>query len=92
LLAKAAASGRHLKTAVLSARKSGNNNQPDFFKVTLNDVIITSVMAGDDGNGATEEVALLYGEIDFSYKPQSASGALGAEVKFDWNLETGTIA
>lgn len=89
-LAKAAASGTHLKTAVLTARKAGGN-QPDFFKVTLKDVFITSVSAGDDGSGATEEITMSYGEIDFSYKPQDSAGRLGPEVTFDWNIKTGKV-
>ena len=90
LLAKAAASGQHLKTAVMTARKAGGR-QKDFFKVTMKEVFITSVADGDDGSGATEEIAMSYGEIDFSYQPQDVKGNLGPAVTFDWNVKTGQV-
>ena len=90
LLAKTAASGTHLKTAVLTARKAGGAQQ-EFFKVTMKDVVITSVSDSDDGTGTTEQLAMTYGEIDFSYQPQDSAGNLGPEVKFDWNVKTGKI-
>ena len=90
LLVKTAASGKRLKTAVLTARKVGEG-QKGFFKVTLKDVAITSIADSGDGTGTSEEVAMVYGEIDFSYKPQDGKGGLGAEAKVDWNVKTGKV-
>jgi len=93
VLAKNAASGRHIATAVLSARKSGEG-QKDFFKVTMKEVFITSVSvsaAAHDGD-AMEEVAMSYRAIEFAYSPQSSKGSLGAQVKFNWDLKTGTVS
>ena len=91
LLAKTAASGKHIKTAVLMARKAGEG-QKDFLKVTMKEVLITSVQASaSDKDGIAEEVALSYASIDFSYVPSSSKGALGTPVTFDWNIKTGQI-
>lgn len=90
LLAKAAASGRHLSTAMLSSRKAGEG-QKDFLKITMKEVFITSVAAHDDGSGASEELAMRYGSIDFSYAPQTAKGSLGTPVAFNWNVKTGKV-
>lgn len=90
LLAKTAAKGVHVTSAVLSARKSGEG-QKDFFKVSMKEVFVTSIMASDGGDGAQEEVALSYGAIDFSYAPQSSKGTLGASVIFNWNTKTGKV-
>ncbi len=91
VLAKMAASGRHVRTAMLSARKAGEG-QKDFLKITMKEVFITSVAAHDDGSGASEELAMRYGSIDFSYAPQTAKGSLGTPVAFNWNVKTGKVS
>jgi len=91
LLAKMAASGRHVSTAMLSARKAGEG-QKDFLKITMKEVFITSVATHDDGSGASEELAMRYGSIDFSYAPQTTKGGLGTPVGFNWNLKTGKVS
>jgi type VI secretion system secreted protein Hcp len=90
VLMRTAAMGRRIATAVISARKAGAG-QKDFLIITLKDVLVTSLAAGDDGNGPTEHVTLTYGDIKFSYRPQTASGALGTPVEVDWNVRTGTV-
>lgn len=90
VLAKMAASGRHVSTAMLSARKAGEG-QKDFLKITMKEVFITSVATHDDGSGASEELAMRYGSIDFSYAPQTAKGSLGTPVSFNWNVKTGKV-
>lgn len=90
VLAKMAASGRHIASAVLSARKAGAG-QKDFLKITLKEIFVTSIATGDDGFGPTEQVTLSYADIQFSYRPQTPSGALGTPVEVDWNIRTGTV-
>ena len=90
VLARMAASGRHIVSAVLSARKAGAG-QKDFLTITLKEVLITSLSAGDDGSGPTERVSVSYADIKFSYRPQSGSGVLGPPVEVDWNVRTGTV-
>ena len=89
-LMRMAATGRHIKSAVISARKAGAG-QKDFLKITLKEIFVTSIAAGDDGGGPTEQVTLTYGDIQFSYRPQTNSGALGTPVEVDWNVRTGTV-
>ena len=45
-----------------------------------------------DGSGASEELAMRYGSIDFSYAPQTTKGGLGTPVGFNWNLKTGKVS
>jgi len=90
VLMRMAATGRHIVSAVLSARKAGAG-QKDFLTITLKDVLVTSLAAGDDGNGPTEQVTLTYSDIRFSYRPQTNTGALGTPVEVDWNVRTGTV-
>lgn len=92
LLARTAASGQHIKSAVLMARKAGEG-QKDFLKVTMKEVFITSVQASaSDREGIAEEVAMSYAAIDFSYAPSTSKGSLGTPVTFDWNIRTGQVS
>lgn len=92
LLAKSAAQGKRVKTAVLTVRKSGEG-QKDFLRVTLKEVFITSVsISGSTGpEGPVEDISLAFSEVGFGYKPQDDKGALGPEVAFTWNTKTAII-
>ena len=91
LLAKKCAQGVHFPVVVLTTRKAGEG-QKDFLKITMKEVFITSVApSGGGGGDIVESVSMSYGQIDFSYKPQNETGALGGEVKFGWNVKTSVI-
>ena len=90
MLAKQAVLGRALPSAVLTARKAGEG-QKDYFKVTMKEVFITSVQDSEGGEGAMEEVAMSYSEIDFEYRPQDAKGGLGSPVQFRWDIKAGKV-
>lgn len=90
VLARTAASGRHVREAVLSARRSGQG-QRDFLKITLKELRITSVQHQGSGDQIVEIVSCSMRQIGSEYKPQAANGALGAAVSFDWNVATGAV-
>lgn len=90
ILAKLCASGKRVKSAVLSVRKSGEG-QKDFLKITLSDVFITSVAASAGGDAVMESVALAYAKIAVAYQPQDPNGTLGTAVKFAWEVKTGAV-
>ncbi|MBP5986803.1 MAG: type VI secretion system tube protein Hcp [Azonexus sp.] len=90
-LAKQAAMGKHIKQAWLTARKAGDK-QKDFFKVTMKEILVTSVqVAGDRDGGMVEEVALNYAYIDFSYTPTDAKGKPGTPVGMAWDVKKGKV-
>lgn len=56
LLALACASGQHIKSAVLTARKSGET-QPDYLEIKLSDLLVSSYQsAGDSGGPARPQI------------------------------------
>lgn len=87
-LFKSCANGEHVKEAKLAVRKAGRGEQ-DFLVITMEDVIITSVAAADDGGdgGLLETVSLQFAKVDFEYKPQKADGSLEAGVHFKWDIK-----
>lgn len=90
LLAKQCASGKFFKEVALTSAKAGEG-QKDFLKVTMKEVIVASIQPSGSDGGIQETVSLSYKDIEFAYKPQDEKGALGAEVKFGWNVATSVV-
>jgi type VI secretion system secreted protein Hcp len=82
----ACASGKHFKTAVLSARKAGKG-QADYLTFSLTDVLVSSyqVAGTADTSVPTDSVGLSFGKIQVEYKEQKADGSLGNAVKVGWD-------
>ncbi len=92
MLIKACATGQHLKKAVLYVRKGGGDQQ-EFYKVTLEDCLVSSYQSGGhDAQGAqvpTDQFALNFAKIEFTYAPQKADGSLDSPVIFKYDLKAG---
>lgn len=89
-LMKACATGQHIKTATLSARKAGKGQQ-DYLTFKFQDVLVSSFQTG--GSEAadfvpTEQVSFNFAKIEVEYKPEKADGSLGAAVQFRYDLKT----
>jgi type VI secretion system secreted protein Hcp len=84
----ACASGRHLKYATLTGRKSGGDRPADFMHVKIEDVLVSSYnQAGDRNSGPGDEASLNFAKIEFSFTPQNADGSLGTPVTTGWDLK-----
>jgi len=84
----ACASGKHLKSAVLTARKAGKGQQ-EFLTFSLSDVLVSSYQAsGAEGEVVPgESVSLNYSKIQMEYKPQNPDGSLGGSIKAGWDVK-----
>lgn len=73
----ACCTGAHLKDAVLTCRKAGGESAVDFLKVTLTDVIVSSVAPSGSNAGDTpvEAVSLSFAEYKVEYQEQDNKGA-----------------
>lgn len=86
-LMQACAKGDHITEGVLTVRKAGGK-QEEFYKISLHDIVVTSVSNGGAGGGnPTETVSLNFGLIKFDYKEQAADGTLAGVVKFGWDIK-----
>jgi type VI secretion system secreted protein Hcp len=89
LLFAAAAGAQRIKQAVLTARRSGAQQQ-DYLVVTLADVFVTAFRsAGEASGGLVDQVTLGFGRIEIEYRPQKPDGSLDAPVKSGWDARTG---
>jgi type VI secretion system secreted protein Hcp len=86
----ACASGQHLKSGLLTARKAGGSPL-EYLKFKLTDVLVSSyhLAAEDDEGGDTplEEVSFNYAKLEFTYSPQKEDGSLDSAVGASWDLK-----
>lgn len=86
------AKGDHIASVVLTCRKAGGG-QEEFLIITLTDVLVSDydVCSEEaDSNVAipVDQVELIYGKIEYEYRPQKYDGSLDNPIKAGYNLET----
>ena len=86
ILMQACATGVHLKEATITHRKAGKE-QHEYFIVKMNDVIVTGVTHGGNGDGHTENVSLSFAKVAVEYKPQKPDGTLEAAIVFKYDRQ-----
>jgi type VI secretion system secreted protein Hcp len=85
----ACASGKNLKSAVLSGRRSGKGQQ-EFLTFSLSDVLVSSYQtSGAEGGDVVpmDSVSLNFSKIQIEYKLQKATGAGGGSIKAGWDVK-----
>lgn len=88
----ATATGKHYPRAILFVRKAGGTQQ-DYYKVTLQDIMVTSYQSSAGGSGGdvpTDQFSLNFTKIEFEYKTQKEDGTLGESVKASYDLKKAT--
>ena len=70
-------SGQHIQNGVFTARKAGKE-QVDFYKVSFEDVLISSISPGGTGTDVPREsVSLNFASLKIEVRRQTASGNFG---------------
>jgi type VI secretion system secreted protein Hcp len=84
----ACASGKHFKSAVLTARKAGKSQQ-EFLTFSLSDVLVSAYQIGGAGGEVVpgDSVSLNFAKIQVEYKAQNPDGSLGASIKAGWDVK-----
>ena len=84
----ACASGKHLKSAVLTARKAGKP-QAEFLTFSLSDVLVSAYQTGGAEGEVVpmDSVSLNFSKIQVEYKQQNPDGSLGASIKAGWDVK-----
>ena len=86
----ACATGQHIKSAVLTVRKAGGDQQ-DFIIVTLSDVLVSSTHNSGQPKGGdglpSEQLSLNFTKINFEYKQQGADGSLTGAVAGGYDVK-----
>jgi type VI secretion system secreted protein Hcp len=81
------ANGKHFTEALLTVRKAGEKPL-EYLKLTLSDLIITSVNTGGSGgeDRLTENVSLNFAKWKLEYTPQKKDGSGDAPITVAWNI------
>jgi type VI secretion system secreted protein Hcp len=86
----ACASGKHLKSAVLTVRKAGKGQQ-EFLVYRFTNVFVSSYQTGgaaEDPEGPIDQISFRFATIEVEYRPQKADGSLDTPVKAGWDVLT----
>jgi type VI secretion system secreted protein Hcp len=92
-LLQAAASGHHIKSAVLTFRRSGDAGNLEFLTYKLSDIVVSSYQQGGADSdqralGSLEdEVGLSPAKVQVTEKTTTASGQAGPVVTASWDLK-----
>jgi type VI secretion system secreted protein Hcp len=89
LLFLACATGKHIKDAILTARKAGKGQQ-EFLVFKFTDLLISSYQIGGTEAGGEipmDQVSFNFARIDFEYRTQKADGSLSSPVKAGWDVK-----
>lgn len=89
LLMLACAEGQHIKSAQLTCRKAGKDQQ-EFLTIKFSDLLISSFQTGGSAHGdvvPVDQISLNFSKIEYEYKPQKADGTLDSPSKAGWNLK-----
>jgi type VI secretion system secreted protein Hcp len=89
LLFLACAMGKHIKDAVLTARKAGKAPQ-EYLIFKFTDLLISSYQIGGAeaaGDVPMDQVSFNFGRIEYEYRPQKPDGSLDAPIKAGWDVK-----
>ena len=87
------ARGDHISEIVIEFVKAGGDHEAPFFKITLTNVLVSSVkpVISPSLGYLTEQVSFVYGRIQWTYKEMDPeTGEFKGDVIAQWNLETNT--
>ncbi len=87
-LVKWCTAGTAIKEATLYVRKAGGKTPLDYIKLSMKDVIVSSVTCSGSshGDGMDESITLNFGYFAYDYTPQESAGAGKAVVAMTWNI------
>ena len=93
-LMRYAANGEHIPKATISFRKAGSKDGGDYYRVTLDDVVVTDVQQTGEGGtryaeAAREVVSLIGRRIEWALFAQSLTGGSAGKVASYWDCVQG---
>lgn len=81
-------SGDILKKVILLYDKPVGTSQEDYYRVYLEDALVTSIQHSGSNENPTESVSFAFQAIEIAYKAEKDDGTLDAAIAKGFNLET----
>lgn len=88
-LIKRCTTGEHIENGELIVRKSGGSAPVEYFRIKMENIMITSYATGGSKDGLDriqENLTLNFRKFEIAYTLQEASGAAGAESLAGWDV------
>lgn len=85
----ACANGAHIKSAILTCRKAGKEQQ-EYLKVTFSDLLVSKYETKGTGEGNVipmDQIALNFSKVEIEYKEQKPDGTLGGAIKAFYDMK-----
>jgi type VI secretion system secreted protein Hcp len=88
LLFLCCANGEHIKSATLTCRKAGKEQQ-EYLKYTFSDLLVSSYQTGGSAGNVVplDQISLNFTKVEFEYKEQKPDGSLGGSVKKHYSIK-----
>lgn len=82
------ANGKHIPKAMLTVRKAGGKEPVEYIKLTMEEVLVSSLSTGGSGgeDRLTENLSLNFAKFKVEYTPQKADGTADAVKEAKWNI------
>jgi type VI secretion system secreted protein Hcp len=84
----ACASGEHIKSALLTCRKAGKEQQ-EYLKIKFTDLLVSSYQTGGSKGDVVpvDQVSINFSKIEYSYAAQNEKGGLASPIPVHWDLK-----
>ena len=84
--------GKHIPEATLCVRKAGGKGPVEYIKITMKEIIVTSVASAGSGgeDRLTESITLNFSHYKYEYTPQKQDGSPDAPKTTTWNIAKNT--
>lgn len=88
-LMRSCATGSHIPEALLTVRKAGGKSPVEYIKITLSDLIVSSVSTGGSGgeDRLTENITLNFAKVKWEYTDQKPDGSPNKQFPFGYDLK-----
>lgn len=88
ILTNHCASGDILQKVYILYDKPVGDVQADYFRIYMQDALITSVQLSGSNENPTESVSFAFQAVEIAYKPEKDDGSLDGAIAKGYNLET----
>jgi type VI secretion system secreted protein Hcp len=85
-LMQACATGQHIKSAVLTARKAGKEQQ-EYLKMTFTEVFVSSYQIGASSEIPMDSISLNFSKVEVAYSQQGVDGKVSTPIKVGYDLK-----
>jgi type VI secretion system secreted protein Hcp len=84
--------GTHYGKATLVQRRAGGDASVEFVKLTMENVLVSSVQIGSAGQEASVSISLNFGKFKLEYTPQTDKGGKGEKTEFGYDIPASKTA